>query len=65
VVEVKGRSEIGDAAFEWSESELFVAPSWAPQRHRPESEAILFSFSDGATQEKLGIWRERRPASAA
>ena len=39
---------------------MFVAPSWAPQRHRAESEAVIFSFSDRAAQEKLGIWREER-----
>ena len=61
VVEGEGRSQIGEAAFDWSESDVFVAPSWAPQRHRAGSESVLFSFSDRAAQEKLGVWREQRP----
>jgi gentisate 1,2-dioxygenase len=64
VVEGTGRSQIGDATFEWGESDVFVAPSWAPQRHLAATEAVLFSFSDRAAQEKLGIWRELRDASA-
>ncbi|HXX45152.1 MAG TPA: gentisate 1,2-dioxygenase [Candidatus Acidoferrales bacterium] len=60
VVEGRGRSQIGDASFDWNENDIFVAPSWAPQRHHAESEAVLFSFSDRAAQEKLGLWREQR-----
>jgi len=62
VVEGRGRSAIGGANFEWAEGDVFVAPSWAPQRHRAETDAVLFSFSDRAAQEKLGIWREERGA---
>jgi gentisate 1,2-dioxygenase len=65
VVEGRGRSEIGEASFEWSENDVFVAPSWAPQRHHAETEAVLFSFSDRAAQEKLGLWREQREAGAS
>jgi gentisate 1,2-dioxygenase len=63
VVEGKGSSHVGETAFDWAENDIFVVPSWAPQRHRAESEAVLFSFSDRAAQEKLGIWREQRGAS--
>lgn len=62
VIEGRGRSEVGDLSFEWTESDVFVAPSWAPQRHHAETEAVIFSFSDRIAQEKLGIWRERRGA---
>lgn len=63
-VEGRGRSEIGDKSFDWAENDVFVAPSWTLQRHYAESEAVLFSFSDRAAQEKLGLWREQRePAS--
>jgi gentisate 1,2-dioxygenase len=65
VVEGHGRSKIGDASFQWAENDIFVAPSWASQQHRAESEAVLFSFSDRAAQEKLGLWREQRGASAS
>jgi gentisate 1,2-dioxygenase len=64
VVEGEGRSQIGEAVFDWSENDVFVAPSWAPQRHSAGSESVLFSFSDRAAQEKLGLWRERRPPAS-
>ncbi len=64
VVEGRGRSQIGDATFGWAESDVFVAPSWAPQQHRAATEAVLFSFSDRAAQEKLSIWREERTSAS-
>jgi gentisate 1,2-dioxygenase len=64
VLEGKGRSHIAGAQFDWVQNDVFVAPSWAPQQHRAESEAVLFSFSDRAAQEKLGIWREQRDGIA-
>jgi gentisate 1,2-dioxygenase len=30
------------------------------QQHCADSESVLFSFSDRAAQEKLGLWREQR-----
>jgi len=62
VVEGKGRSKIGDSSYEWNESDVFVAPSWAVQRHRAETDSVIFSFSDRVAQERLGIWREQREA---
>ncbi len=61
VVEGGGETRIGDGdAFSWGPRDIFVAPSWQPVRHRADSDAVLFSFSDRATQEKLGLWREDR-----
>jgi gentisate 1,2-dioxygenase len=60
VVEGKGRSHVGETSFEWTENDIFVVPGWASQRHIAEREAVLFSFSDRAAQEKLGLWREQR-----
>jgi gentisate 1,2-dioxygenase len=59
-VEGKGRSTVGEKSFDWEENDVFVVPSWSPQRHTAETEAVLFSFSDRIAQEKLGLWRERR-----
>jgi gentisate 1,2-dioxygenase len=59
-LEGRGQSEIGDASFQWQENDVFVAPSWAMQRHHAHIESVLFSFSDRAAQEKLGLWREER-----
>jgi len=63
-VEGRGESKIGEARFEWAENDVFVAPSWARQQHQARSESVLFSFSDRAAQEKLGIWREEKGAPA-
>jgi gentisate 1,2-dioxygenase len=60
VAEGTGRSWIGDRELAWGPNDIFVAPSWLAQRHAAEREAVLFSFSDRAAQEKLGIWREQR-----
>jgi gentisate 1,2-dioxygenase len=64
VIEGQGRSQIGDAGFDWAESDVFVAPSWAPVRHRAATASVLISFSDRAAQEKLGLWREHRSPAA-
>ena len=53
-------THIGNETIPWGPRDLFVAPSWAPVIHDVAEEATLFSYSDRAVQEKLGIWRERR-----
>ena len=63
VLEGRGQSNIGDASFEWNGDDVFVAPSWAVQRHHAQVESVVFSFSDRAAQEKLGLWREEREGS--
>ena len=45
---------------EWGPRDVFVVPSWRPVVHEVANESVLFSFSDRAVQEKLGLWRERR-----
>jgi gentisate 1,2-dioxygenase len=59
-VEGKGRTRVGDTLLEWGPRDVFVVPSWKPVVHEADSDAVLFSFSDRAVQEKLGIWRENR-----
>jgi gentisate 1,2-dioxygenase len=59
-VEGSGTSFIGDQTISWGPKDIFVVPSWLPRRHQAASEAVLFSFSDRAAQEKLGLWREER-----
>jgi gentisate 1,2-dioxygenase len=62
VVEGSGSSTIGDATFEWTANDVFVAPSWSPRKHKADGDVVLFSFSDRVAQESLGIWREHRSA---
>jgi gentisate 1,2-dioxygenase len=60
VVEGRGRSRVGEAAFEWGPRDVFVAPSWHWTSHVADEDAVLFSFSDRVVQEKLGLFREDR-----
>jgi gentisate 1,2-dioxygenase len=60
VAEGEGTSKIGEFSFDWGKNDIFVVPSWQPVTHRALTEAVLFSFSDRAAQEALGLWREKR-----
>jgi gentisate 1,2-dioxygenase len=60
VVEGTGVSNIGGATITWKPRDIFVAPSWAIQSHRADTEAVLFSYSDRPVHEALGLWREER-----
>lgn len=61
-IEGAGRAIIEDQTIEFAERDVFVVPGW--HRHRIESQggACLFSVSDRAAQQKLGLWREELPA---
>ena len=63
VVEGQGRTLVGDEALAWGPRDTFVVPSWRTRRHEADEEAVLFSFSDRAVQERLGLWREERSAA--
>ncbi|MBT3536507.1 MAG: cupin domain-containing protein [Rhodospirillaceae bacterium] len=60
VVEGQGRTEIGDETFEWSANDVFVVPNWVWFSHSADNDAVLFSYSDRAALENLGLWRETR-----
>ena len=60
VVEGTGHTEINGQSFAWEPQDCFVVPSWAAHQHHANSDAVLFSISDRAAQEKLGIWREKK-----
>jgi gentisate 1,2-dioxygenase len=59
-VEGSGETIVGDTVFRWKPRDVFVVPSWHRHHHRPDGEAVLFSFSDRPVQEKLSLWREER-----
>ena len=61
-VEGSGRTTIDDAVFDWGPRDIFVAPSWKWVEHAADDDAVLFSYSDRAAQQKLGFWREQRDA---
>jgi gentisate 1,2-dioxygenase len=59
VVEGTGTLFIDDKAFALSPGEIVVIPSWAERRFSADSDLVLFSYSDRATQAKLSLWREQ------
>ena len=63
VAEGEGCTQAGEEMFMWGPRDTFVIPSWCPRQHEVEEEAVLFSFSDRAVQEALGLWREERDPS--
>ena len=62
-VEGRGRTTIDGEVFDWGPRDIFVAPSWNWIEHTADDDAVLFSYSDRAAQQKLGLWREQRDAS--
>jgi gentisate 1,2-dioxygenase len=61
-LEGSGSAQIGGESFEFTENDLFVAPSWQTLRLRARVDTVLFSFSDRPVQQVLGLWREERLA---
>ncbi len=59
-VEGAGATEVEGEVLEWGARDVFVVPGWRRHRHRSDGGAVLFSVTDLAVQEKLGLWRERR-----
>ena len=60
-VEGEGKTTLGDTEIHWTENDTFVIPSWVPHSHNSSNiDAVLFSFSDRAIQQKCGLWREKR-----
>lgn len=60
VVEGRGRSTVGDQVFDWGPHDILVVPSWMPVLHEASTDAVLFSYSDRAVQEKLDFFREEK-----
>ncbi|HMN78728.1 MAG TPA: gentisate 1,2-dioxygenase [Burkholderiaceae bacterium] len=58
VVEGSGRSRVGDLTFEWGPHDIFVVPTWTVHSHRADSDAVMFTYSDRAIQDKLDLFRE-------
>lgn len=60
VVEGQGQAHIGEKTFDLEVGDVFVVPAWQSRRFAASSDLVMFSFSDKATHEKLGLWREQR-----
>lgn len=59
VVEGTGMIFIDDTPFALAPGEIVIVPSWAERRFSADSDLVLFSYSDRATQAKLSLWREK------
>lgn len=59
VVEGAGKLFIDDSAHALLPGTIAVTPNWAERRFRAATDLVIFSYSDRATQEKLGLWREQ------
>ncbi len=59
VTEGEGRVDIGDQSFDLAAGDIFVVPGWSPRAFTAARDLVLFSFSDRAAQQSLGLWREQ------
>ena len=57
-VEGTGIIHINDQAFPIGPRDVVVVPCWAKRRIDAVSDLIVFSYSDRATQQKLGLWKQ-------
>lgn len=58
VVEGAGVAQVGETALRFAENDVFVVPNWMPLALEAARDCVLFSYSDRAAQERLGIWRD-------
>lgn len=59
VVEGGGTLFVDGEPFALTPGEIVVVPAWAERRFAADSDLVLFSYSDRATQAKLSLWREQ------
>ncbi len=58
-LEGRGTARIGETTLAFEENDTFVVPNWMEFQIECGPETVLFSFTDRAAQENLGIWRSR------
>jgi gentisate 1,2-dioxygenase len=59
-IEGKGRIQVAGSDFDLSPRDIIAVPGWTPYAIHAADDLVLFSFSDRAAQEKLGLFREER-----
>lgn len=57
-VEGGGTAQVGDERLAFAENDVFVVPNWSTLVLTAHEDTVLFSFSDRAAQERLGLFRE-------
>lgn len=51
--------DLGGTTWTCGKRDVMVVPNWTSYTLQADAEAVVFSFSDCALQEKLGLWREQ------
>ena len=59
VTEGSGTATIDEQLRHLVRGDIFVVPSWSARAFTATNDLVLFSFSDRAAQQKLGLWREQ------
>ena len=59
VVEGHGTISAGAQHFAVEPRDVFVIPAWHPRSFQADGDLVLFSYSDRALQERLGLWRQQ------
>ena len=62
VVEGRGELRVGGQRLALTPHDVAVVPGWMAYTLHASDELVLFSYSDRAAQEKLGLFREQRMA---
>lgn len=58
VLKGEGHAQVGETEHALSEGDIFVVPSWQGLKLQATKDLTLFAYSDKASQEKLGLYRE-------
>jgi gentisate 1,2-dioxygenase len=62
VVQGAGVTEVEGTTLSWRRGDVIVVPSWREHVHRSDEGAVLFRVTDEPVMQKLGFWREGKPA---
>lgn len=60
VAEGRGELRVGEQRFALTAHDIVVVPGWMAYTLQASDTLVLFSYSDRAAQEKLGLFREQR-----
>jgi gentisate 1,2-dioxygenase len=60
VVEGRGELRVGAQRLLLTPHDIAVVPGWMAYTLHAAEDLVLFSYSDRAAQDKLGLWREQR-----
>jgi gentisate 1,2-dioxygenase len=60
VVEGTGAIAVADASYDLAPRDIVVVPGWLVYTIRADEDLVLFSYSERAAQDKLGLFREQR-----